>query len=242
MLARYCGPGLLGLGITALIAAGYDSYLPWFADHLPALLKAWDDQPADSALKTKLAEPIGALRHWDYRWSTSSIPTSLGVYWGEAIGNRLNRASPQDLLAALATATDLLTRDFGTWRTAWGDINRFQRFDDAITPHGDDAKPSIPVGFPSSRWGSLASFGARRYPNTRKMYGYSGNSFIAAVEFGDKVRARAVTAGGVSGDPASPHFNDQASRYASGDLREVYFYRPDVEAHAERTYHPGMQN
>jgi len=48
-----------------------------------------------------------------------------------------------------------------------------------------------------------------------------------------------VTAGGVSGDPSSIHFNDQASRYASGDLREVYFYRPQVEAHAERTYHPG---
>jgi acyl-homoserine-lactone acylase len=225
--------------IDTLIAAGYDSYLPWFADHLPALLKAWDDQPAGSALKTKLAEPIEALKHWDYRWSTSSIPTSLAVYWGENIGNRVNRASPQDLLAALEKATDRLTEDFGTWRTAWGDINRFQRFDDAITPHADDTKPSIPVGFTSSRWGSLASFGARRYPNTKKMYGYSGNSFIAAVEFGDQVRARAVTAGGLNGDPSSPHFNDQASRYASGDLREVYFSRPTVESHAERTYHPG---
>jgi acyl-homoserine-lactone acylase len=228
--------------LDTLIAAGYDSYLPWFADHLPALLKAWDAEPAGSPLKTKLADQIEALRHWDYRWSASSIPTSLGVYWGEAIGNRVNRASSADLLNALSQASDRLTQDFGTWRTAWGDINRFQRFDDAITPHADDSRPSIPVGFTSSRWGSLASFGARRYPNTKKMYGYSGNSFIAAVEFGDEVHARAVTAGGLSGDPASPHFNDQASRYATGDLREVYFYRPMVESHAERTYHPGLQN
>jgi acyl-homoserine-lactone acylase len=225
--------------IDSLIATGFDSYLPWFADHLPALLEAWDAEPAGSALKVKLAQPIEALRHWDYRWSTSSIPTSLAVYWGEAIGNRVNRASPADLLNALARASNRLTQDFGTWRTAWGDINRFQRFDDAITPHADDSKASIPVGFTSSRWGSLASFGARRYPNTRKMYGYTGNSFVAAIEFGDEVHARAVTAGGVSGDPSSIHFNDQASRYASGDLREVYFYRPQVEAHAERTYHPG---
>jgi acyl-homoserine-lactone acylase len=228
--------------LDTLIAAGYDSYLPWFADHLPALVKAWDAEPAGSALKAKLADQIDALRHWDYRWSASSIPTSLGVYWGEAIGNRVNRASSADLLNALSQASDRLTQDFGTWRTAWGDINRFQRFDDAITPHADDSKPSIPVGFTSSRWGSLASFGARRYPNTKKMYGYSGNSFIAAVEFGDEVHARAVTAGGLSGDPASPHFNDQGSRYATGDLREVYFYRPMVESHAERTYHPGLQN
>ncbi|HTL42867.1 MAG TPA: penicillin acylase family protein [Vicinamibacterales bacterium] len=225
--------------IDTLIATAYDSYLPWFADHLPALLKAYDEEAAGSPLKEKLAEQIEALRHWDYRWSTSSVPTALAVYWGETIGNRINRASAEDLLNALAQASDKLAQDFGTWRTAWGDVNRFQRYDDAITPHADDSKPSIPVGFTSSRWGSLASFGARRYPNTKKMYGYNGNSFVAVVEFGDRVRARAVTAGGLSGDPASPHFNDQASRYASGDLREVYFYRSDVEAHAEQTYHPG---
>jgi acyl-homoserine lactone acylase PvdQ len=225
--------------VDTLIDAAYDSYLPWFADHLPALLKAWDDEPAGSPLKTKLADQIAALRHWDYRWSTSSVPTALAVYWGEAIGNRINRGTPQDLLNALASASDRLTQDFGTWQTAWGDINRFQRLDDSIATHVDDAKPSIPVGFTSSRWGSLASFGARRYPNTKKMYGSSGNSFVAVIEFGDQVHARAVTAGGVSGDPASRHFNDQASRYATGDLREVYFYRADVDKHAERTYNPG---
>ena len=71
------------------------------------------------------------------------------------------------------------------------------------------------------------------------MYGTTGNSFVAVVEFGDRVRARAVTAGGESGDPASPHFGDQAKRYSTGDLRDVYFYRQDVEQHVERQYHPG---
>ena len=103
----------------------------------------------------------------------------------------------------------------------------------------NDAGPSIPVGFTSSRWGSLASFGARQYPGTKRMYGTSGNSFAAVVEFGDRVRARAVSAGGESGDPSSPHFNDQAARYSTGDLRDVYFYRPQLEGHIERQYHPG---
>ena len=48
-----------------------------------------------------------------------------------------------------------------------------------------------------------------------------------------------MTAGGQNGNPASPHFNDQAARYATGDLREVYFYRAQVEAHTERQYRPG---
>ena len=67
----------------------------------------------------------------------------------------------------------------------------------------------------------------------------TGNSFLAIVEFGDKVSARAVTAGGQSGDPRSPHFNDQAARYANGNLRDVYFYPDQLKGHTEREYHPG---
>ena len=103
----------------------------------------------------------------------------------------------------------------------------------------NDAGPSIPVGFTSARWGSLASFGARTPSGTKKMYGVSGNSFVAVVEFGDQVRARAVSAGGESGDPSSKHFNDQAPRYATGNLREVYFYPAQLKGHTEREYHPG---
>ena len=95
------------------------------------------------------------------------------------------------------------------------------------------------MAFTSSQWGSLASFGAKRYPNTKKYYGTSGNSFVAVVEFGPRVQARAVTAGGESGDPRSPHFNDEAGRYASGDLREVYFYPDELTGHTARVYHPG---
>jgi acyl-homoserine-lactone acylase len=142
-------------------------------------------------------------------------------------------------LVLVAAASDRLATDFGSWKTPWGDINRYQRVNGAIVQPFDDAKPSIPVGFTSARWGSLASFGARTYKGTKKMYGTSGNSFVAAVEFGDRVRARAVTAGGESGDPSSPHFGDQAGRYSTGSLRDAYFYRADVERHVERQYHPG---
>ena len=121
----------------------------------------------------------------------------------------------------------------------WGDINRFQRISPAIDHPFSDAAPSIPVAFPSARWGSLASFGAAPKPGTRKWYGTSGNSFVAVVEFGRRVRARAVTAGGESGNPASPHFNDQAERYATGALREVYFYPDQLSGHIERRYKPG---
>jgi acyl-homoserine-lactone acylase len=149
------------------------------------------------------------------------------------------KLSPEQLLQSLADASQRLTNDFGTWKTPWGEINRFQRLNDNIAPQFDDSAPSIPVEFTSSEWGSLASFGAHAYPNTKKWYGTSGNSFVAVVEFGNKVRARAVTAGGESGHPGSKHFEDEAQRYSNGSLREVYFYRDQLTGHTERQYHPG---
>ena len=241
--------------LDSLVAAAYDSYQPGFEAQIPALLKAWDATPASSPLKGKVGEQIAMLRDWDYRWSAASVPNSIAVYWSEELGRQVaadarkagistdeyiaTKATPDQMLQALSAASEKLTNDFGSWKTPWGIINRYQRNNGDIVQKFDDAAPSTPVMFTSARWGSLASFGARTYPGTKKMYGTSGNSFVAVVEFGDRVRARAVTAGGESGDPKSAHFGDQATRYATGDLREVYFYRPDVEQHVERQYHPG---
>jgi acyl-homoserine-lactone acylase len=225
--------------LSSLLEAAYDSYLPAFEESIPRLLDAYDQASDSDPLKTKLREPIAILRGWDLRWAVNSIPTSLAVFWGTELGRGGAQASPEELLQALDRACDRLAADFGSWMTPWGEINRFQRISPAIRSEFDDAQPSIPVGFTSSRWGSLASFGARPYPNTKKWYGTSGNSFVAVVEFGDSVRALAVTAGGESGDPDSPHFNDEAERYATGNLRWVYFYRRQLEGHTEREYHPG---
>ena len=248
-------PGKKDFTTDSLIAAAYDSDLPAFDALLPPLFQAYDELSAADPLKAKLSEQIELLRNWDRRWSVTSLPTSLAIYWAEDLGRRVagdarkagisaddysaTRAAPDQRLQALAAASDKLASDFGSWKTPWGDINRFQRLTAEVDPKFDDAKPSIPVGFTSSRWGSLASFGARAYSGTKKWYGTSGNSFVAAVEFGDRVRARAVTAGGESGRPSSPHFNDQADRYATGNLREVYFYRDQLKGHTERQYHPG---
>ena len=241
--------------LDSLIAAAYDSYLTWFEKPIPALVKAWEQAPATDPLKAKLTDQIAMLRAWDLRWSATSIPTSLAVFWGDEIQRKVggdarragmsnpeyiaSKAPAEHLLQSLAAASDKLAADFGTWKTPWGEINRFQRLTDDIVHPFSDAGPSIPVGFTSGNWGSLASFGARPYKGSKKLYGTSGNSFVAVVEFGKTVRAKAVTAGGESGNPASPHFNDQAKRYSTGELREVYFYPTQLKGHTERTYHPG---
>ncbi len=241
--------------IDSLMAAAFDPALPEFDLLLPTLLAAYDGLKPGDPLRATLAEPVAQLRGWDRRWSAASVPTTVAVFWGEALWTAVTpearaanlsvyefmetRATAAQRVAALGAVIDTLTAEFGTWKTAWGEVNRFQRVSPAIVHPFDDSKPSIPVPFVSARWGSLASFGARASNGTKKIYGTTGNSFLAAVEFGDRVRARAVTAGGQSGNPASPHFNDQAQRYADGNLRDVYFYADDLATHTERRYHPG---
>ena len=161
--------------------------------------------------------------------ATASAPTSLKCSIRLQICLRA---------AALGRASAKLTNDFGTWKTPWGEINRFQRLNGDIVQQYDDNKPSIPVAFPSATWGSLASFGAVAR-NTKRMYGESGNSFIAVVEFGPKVKAKSLLAGGESGDPTSKHFLDQAEMYSKSQFKDVWFYRADVEQHVERKYNPG---
>ena len=243
--------------LERLQAAAFDSYLPAFAQLIPPLIQAYDGLAPSSPYKAR-------TRRTDRRPARLGLSLGAGLHRnlaGGVLGRRfveIGRGGRHGARRSTSTTTwpsaprrsrdwrrcnapqDRLQRDFGAWRTPWGEINRFQRLNDDIAPSFDDAKPSIPVKFTSAQWGSLASFGAHAYPNTKKYYGTSGNSFVAVVEFGDKVRAHAVTAGGESGDPKSPHFNDEAGRYASGDLRDVYFYPSDLVGHTERTYHPGL--
>lgn len=241
--------------LPSLITTAFDSYLPAFARQLPILAADYDALPANDPLRAKLAGQIQLLRDWDYRWGIASMPTSLAVFWGDTLWDDVSKlgtaeglsmydrmadkACAKARLDALVEASDRLEKDFGSWGVPWGEINRFQRINGDIVQTFDDKQPSIPVPFVSSRWGSLASFGAHRWPGTKRYYGTSGNSFVAAVEFGPKVSARAITAGGESGHPDSPHFNDEAERYSTGNLRTVYFWPEQLEGHTERVYHPG---
>jgi acyl-homoserine-lactone acylase len=247
--------GKNGFSLDSLIAAAYDSHLTGFDLLIPPLLKAYDRLPAPDPRRAALAGPIDALRTWDHRTGAASVPTALAIFWGNELISRKSAAAhaieepvfdflvekinDEDRLDALAAAVAKLSADFGRWQTPWGDINRFQRRTDDIVQPFDDAAPSLAIGMAPSRWGALASFDASKPQLTKKIYGSVGNSFVAVVEFGPKVHAKAVMSGGESGDPASPHFIDQAPIYSQGRFRDVLFYQPDVLAHAERRYHPG---
>ena len=240
--------------LDSLIAAGYDGHLTGFDVLLPPLFAAYDALPAADPQRAALSDAITSLRAWNRRTSADSVPAAVAILWGQELAERkgaearkaeepvydylVEKLSDGERLAALGATLLKLQRDFGRWQTPWGDINRFQRLTDDIVQPFDDAKPSLPVGFAPSRWGALASFDWSKPHSTKKLYGSVGNSFVAAVEFGPTIHAKAIMSGGESGDPSSPHFTDQALMFSQGQFRDVLFYPDDVRAHAERTYQP----
>jgi acyl-homoserine-lactone acylase len=241
-----------------LIAAAYDPYLTAFARLVPLLSGAYERLADGDPRASSGAGPMALLRDWDFRAGVDSTPTSLAVCWGDALwavsvlparqalmppwDYMAERTSDDQKLAALTAATERLTQDFGGYAVPWGQINRLQRNDGAITQVFSDDKPSLPVPFAWSRWGSLASFAAQRQPGTSRFYGTAGNSFVAVVEFGPTVHAWGVSVGGESGHPGSAHFFDQGQRYVDGNLRPLYFYPADLFGHVERRYHPGGEH
>jgi acyl-homoserine-lactone acylase len=242
-----------GLTLDSLIELAYDTYLPGAEVLISGLL----DAAQKVAPKTQEAkEAIALLKDWDFRVSESSIEMTLTQFYVNAYfkshkirSKRMTllgsfdymskTTSPAERLEVFETALKKLKEDFGSWQTPWGEFNRYQRNNGEIFQEFNDAKPSFPVGMASSFWGALASFGTKFGKDTKRQYGTSGNSFVAVVEFGDKVKAKSMLAGGQSSDPNSPHFDDQSKRYTDGDFKDVAYYRKDVEKRAKLTYHPG---
>jgi acyl-homoserine lactone acylase PvdQ len=238
---------------------GYSHYLSAFELIIPQLQKDYDGLSATDPLKQNLSEAIDSLKNWDKNSSASSIATTVAIEFGYRFLQKVPPSTnPYDvtnavgqLLATLRTTTSIgrlnllsetlkdLEKRFGSWKTAWGEVNRYQRPDDGKF---DDAKLSLPVGLAAATFGSLPSFATRRFPNTNRRYGVSGNSFVACVEFGKRIKAKSVITGGQSFDHSSKHYADQVQMYIDGNFKDVLFYKEDVLKHVERQYHPGEED
>jgi acyl-homoserine-lactone acylase len=245
--------------IDKLIAVGYDHYLSAFDILLPGLFKAYREDSLSDSIKKHLDEPMRSIKFWDRNASISSVPTTLAIWWANKLAQRLpdtksavlysNAVGRLNELAMITSNKEKLDdfeavikdleKRYGSWKIPWGEINRYQRNTGGLTEKFDDLLPSLPVGFCSSRWGSLPAFESRAFPGTKNFYGVSGNSFIAAVEFGKRLKAKSVVTGGQSNDPGSQHFMDQASQFLEGKFKDVLFYKEDLMKQLEKKYHPG---
>ncbi|WP_188051260.1 penicillin acylase family protein [Flavobacterium sp. GP15] len=247
--------------LDKIIADGYDTKLTAFEVLIPALLSAFEKNiKSNDPLYSELIEPINLLKKWDYYTHENSIASTLAIEWAykldpiiqkvyvdegqmdqvENTHNFAKNAVPEQLIPQLQLVIKELTIKFGTWQIPWGEMNRFQRNSGDIELVYNDSIPSLPIGYGPAIWGSLPAFKSAFQKDTKKRYGTNGNSFVCAVEFGPKIKAKSLLAGGNSSDPKSKHFYDQAESYREGKFKEVLFYKEDVQKNAERTYHPGQ--
>ena len=246
--------------LDKIIADGYDSKLSIFEVLIPALVASFEKNiRPENPLYMELIEPITVLKNWDYYANESSVATTLANEWAYKLDPILQKvyidegemdqvensvqfaktATPNLLIPQLEKVVNELKTKFGSWQIPWGALNRFQRPSGDIDLVFNDTAESLPIGNATGLWGCLPSYKSGYQNGTKKRYGYNGNSFVCAVEFGPKIKAKSLLAGGNSGDLKSKHFMNQAIMYQKGQFKEVLFYKEDVQKNAESTYHPG---
>jgi acyl-homoserine-lactone acylase len=226
----------------------------------PKILKACESlSDKNLAINENLSNAITLLAAWDDRYSLTSKATTLAVEWAKNYSSWVQKILPagrlpgesslyftgeklpvSDSLAIqlLSASYDSLIDRYGNI-PAWGDVNRLQRIRvTGVTESFSDDKPSLPVAATPGSMGSLFAFSTRRN-QTKKNYGTGGNTYVALIELGKRIRVRSVFTFGQSADPSSPHYIDQAPLYADGKFKEAWFYREDVERNAVKKYHPG---
>ncbi len=242
------------ISLDELIQLGYNKHLSAFDILLPSFLA----YTKTITLNSKEQKAIQYLSKWNHDADTTSIATAIAIEWATEWGKEIPAAATEEggtalwkkyesmvntvpnekKLALLNKTLNHLEEVYGNWEIAWGNINRYQR----VNPGEklNDQLPSWAVAQASSKWGSLPAFESKRQDNTKKRYGYSGSSFIAAISFGKKLEAKTIITGGQNRFSQSSHFTDQAKKYIDGEFKTIHFYKEDVLAHARISYKPGL--
>jgi len=216
---------------------------------IPDLVKEWEalsSKEPDRAAKLK--EPVELLKGWDCISAVDSVPMTL---FAETYDRALKLIAKRDLqnyprIRALEATLANLEKTHGSWKVAWGEINRLQRIHGSqIDQRGQgafrDDQPSLPIAGAPGPLGVVFNFYAVPQAGQKRHYGVAGHSFVGAIELAAQPKAKTILQFGESGDPASPHWFDQAALYAKKQFKPSWYAQADVEAHSERHYHPGEQ-
>ena len=216
-------------------------------------------------LTPSVEKALSYLEKWDHNADTNSIAQTIAIMWmaelNKPVGygnvppateeagtqivkryNAINNKSINLRLSGLKNALSTLESTYGSWEIAWGEINRYQR----VNPGAafSDTAYSMAVAQASSKFGQLPSFESKimftSSKPSKKRYGYSGNSFVAAVEFGKKLKAKTIITGGQSRFAESKNFTDQAYGFIHGQFKTIHYYKEDVLANKKLAYHPGL--
>lgn len=258
-LSRQLLTEMSGLTFDRLSKLAMDTRLYWPMTQLPEFSKALEQlrrtQPERAA---KIAPYLSHLAEWDCVSTNESTQTTLCVAWYEELhqgtypGEQLKRryqGSRSRQLEALVSVAEQLQSRHGDWKIPWGKVHRLQR----VTNRPDVLSagvafnglyPSLPCpGVPGPLGVVYTVYSTPSIPIIRPTrYAVVGSCYVAAVEFGDRIRAASAVQFGASSNPKSKHYFDQAQLFSNQKLKPAWFYRDDVLANAVRSYHPGEES
>jgi len=185
-----------------------------------------------NALARRAAEVLAA---WDRQANADSRGAVLFAFWAEAMdSDRLfaipwseqsplatpdGLADPASAVSVLEAAAAKVESAYGALDVPWGAVFRLHYGNMDLPANGAD--------------GSLGVFRVLDFApsNDGRFQAVQGDSYVAAIEFSDPVRARVLTSYGNATQPGSPHVGDQLALFAQKKLRPVWRTRQEIKAH-----------
>ncbi len=133
-------------------------------------------------------------------------------------------ANPQQAVATLLAVATKIEQDYGAIDVPWGEVFRLQ--------HGNI---DLPANGGSGELGIFRVVDFIPQSNSQRYQAYNGDSYVAAIEFSQPVKAMSLTTYGNSTQPNSTDSEEQLKLFSQKQLRPVWHLRQDVEAHLVET-------